>query len=109
MTHYVCHAVYEWQLLLLVFQLTMCPQLCCWLLATASLAPEDTASWSSITPAAARSTLGAISSLDSVAKQSARAGLLASNTVPLKVPVRHSWRGQVVRGAGKGCWEGFSY
>eukprot|EP00775_Hariotina_reticulata_P005922 gene5922-6162_t len=56
-----------------------------WLLATASLAQEDAAAWGSTTPAAARSALGAISSLDSVAKQSARAGLLASNTVPLKV------------------------
>lgn len=56
-----------------------------WFLATDSLAAEDTAAWPRINPAAARQLLGGFSSLTTVSKQCARAQLLVSNTLPLKV------------------------
>lgn len=59
-----------------------------WLLATESVAPEDTSgptAWPPTNPAAARQMLGAFSSLPSISKQSARGALLVSNTIPFKV------------------------
>jgi hypothetical protein len=56
-----------------------------WLLATDSLAPEDTAAWRRTNIAAARQLLGGFSSLGSISKLSARGSLLVSSAVPLRV------------------------
>jgi hypothetical protein len=60
-----------------------------WLLATDSLAPDDTAACRPINIAAARQLLGGFSSLGSISELSARGALLVSSAVPLRVRMLH--------------------
>lgn len=63
-----------------------------WLLATDSICAEDQQAWQPTNPASARQLYGGFSSIPTLSKQSARASLLVSNAVPIKVGLRFPLR-----------------